>query len=252
MQSLQKILEAFLDFLFPAECTFCKNFLGEERILNFCKNCWGRVELIKDSVCCGCGRPFPSQNVSETAPDFTCENCRKGLYYFDKARAVGKYEGVLKEAIHQFKYEPTRAGRGKPGLGRHLAKFMIQYLPSDLNLNTFDRIIPVPLHENRKRWRGFNQSEILGKFLGQHYQIPLDTHHLYRIKETQPQVELTGRERIKNVRGAFVVQRAEDLEGKKVVLVDDVFTTGSTVNESSRMLKKAGVREILVLTLARA
>lgn len=252
MQSLQKILEAFLDFLFPAECTFCKNFLGEERILNFCKNCWGRVELIKDSVCCGCGRPLPSQNVSETAPDFTCENCRKGLYYFDKARAVGKYEGVLKEAIHQFKYEPTRVGRGKPGLGRHLAKFMIQYLPSDLNLNTFDRIIPVPLHENRKRWRGFNQSEILGKFLGQHYQIPLDTHHLYRIKETQPQVELTGRERIKNVRGAFVVQRAEDLEGKKVVLVDDVFTTGSTVNESSRMLKKAGVREILVLTLARA
>lgn len=252
MQNFQKILEALSDFLFPAECTFCKNFLGEERILNFCKNCWRKVELIEDSVCCCCGKPFPSHNVSETAPGFTCENCRKGLYHFNKARAVGKYQGVLKEAIYQFKYEPTRVGRGKPGLGKHLAKLMIHHLPPDLNLTTFDVIIPVPLHKSRKRWRGFNQSEILGRFLGRHYRIPLDTHHLYRIKETRPQVELTGKERIGNVQGAFKVQRAKDLEGKKVVLVDDVFTTGSTVNESSRILKKVGVREILVLTLARA
>jgi ComF family protein len=248
---LKKILGISLDFLFPAECTFCKQFLGDERFLIFCKGCWEKVELIKDSICSCCGKPFESKNSFESAPNFLCGRCREGFYHFDKARAIGKYEGVLKEAIHQFKYKATWTGKGKPRLGRHLSEWLADHLSSDLKLSSFDLIIPIPLHKNRKRWRGFNQSEVLAKFLGQRYRVPLNTFHLYRGKETRPQIELSGDERTQNVQGAFGIRDAKELEGKKIILVDDVFTTGATVNESSRVLKKAEVKEILVLTLAR-
>lgn len=249
--NFKKVLGAFLDFLFPAECVFCKNFLGEERLLGFCKGCWEKIELITGSLCACCGKPFVSESISETAPEFTCENCRKSLYHFDKARAVGKYQGVLREAIHQFKYSPSQVGMGKPRLGKPLSELLLRHLPPDLKIQSFDLVMPVPLHKNRKAQRGFNQSEILAKFLSRRYQIPLDTSHLYRMKETQPQVGLSGSERAENVKGAFGIQNAINLKGKKVILVDDVWTTGATVNESSRMLKKAEAKEVLVLTLAR-
>jgi len=245
------LFEALLDFLFPAECTFCQNFLGEGRFVSFCKSCWGKIKFIQGSLCTCCGRPFESENVLETAPGFLCGSCRNDLYYFDKARAVGKYEGVLKEAIHQFKYKPTRIGMGKPSLGRHLAELMIHHGTPSLNVGSFDAIMPIPLHKSRQRHRGFNQSEVLARFLGHYYRIPLDVDHLYRVKETRPQTGLSGHERAENVKGAFVIRKAEELKGKKIVLIDDVFTTGATVNEASRVLKEAKAGEVLVLTLAK-
>lgn len=247
----KKVLGALLDFLFPAECVGCKGFLGENRFLGFCKDCWGKIEFVTGSLCFCCGKPFETKSISQMTSNFTCGNCRKGLYYFDKARAIGKYKGVLKEAIHHFKYSPTQVGMGKPGLGKYLSELLLQHLPPDLQISSFDLVIPVPLHKNRKEQRGFNQSEILAKFLSQRYHIPLDTKHLYRIKETRPQIELSSSERAENVKGAFIIRNPRELKGKKIILIDDVFTTGATVNESSRILKKAEVKKVLVLTLTR-
>jgi len=112
-------------------------------------------------------------------------------------------------------------------------------------------IIPVPLHPKRLRWRGFNQSLLLARQVSHLYQLPIDPFVLYRNRETPPQTQLTEEERRKNVRGAFAIASSEALKEKNVLLVDDVYTSGATVNECSRVLVRGGAREVHVLTLAR-
>jgi ComF family protein len=115
-----------------------------------------------------------------------------------------------------------------------------------------DMIVPVPLHPKRLRWRGFNQSVLLARQVSRVQHIPMDPFVLYRGKETPPQTQLTEEERRKNVRGAFSLNPQKPVEGKRVLLVDDVYTSGATVNECSRSLKRGGAKEVYVLTLARA
>jgi competence protein ComFC len=115
-----------------------------------------------------------------------------------------------------------------------------------------DTIVPVPLHPKRLRWRGFNQSVLLARQIGRIYSIPLDCFTLYRSKDTPPQTQLPEEDRRKNMRGAFALTPKASLEDKCFLLVDDVYTSGATVNECSRVLKRGGAREVFVLTLARA
>ena len=115
-----------------------------------------------------------------------------------------------------------------------------------------DLIIPVPLHPKRLRWRGFNQSVLLARQVSREYAIPLDPFVVYRNKETPPQTQLTEDERRKNVRGAFSLNDQKSVKGKRILLIDDVYTSGATVNECSRALKRGGAKEVYVLTLARA
>jgi len=114
-----------------------------------------------------------------------------------------------------------------------------------------DRIIPVPLHPKRLRWRGFNQALILAREVGRLWRLPVDPFILRRSRETPPQTELSEEERTKNVRGAFAVDPRKSVEGESLLLVDDVYTSGATVNECSRALQRAGAKEVHVLTLAR-
>jgi ComF family protein len=116
----------------------------------------------------------------------------------------------------------------------------------------FDVILPVPLHPKRLRWRGFNQSVLLARQISRVYQVPLDCFTLYRTKDTPPQTQLPEEDRRKNMREAFALNPQRPVEGKCVLLVDDVYTSGATVNECSRVLKQGGAEEIYVLTLARA
>jgi ComF family protein len=113
-------------------------------------------------------------------------------------------------------------------------------------------IVPVPLHPKRLRWRGFNQSVLLGRELGRIFDLPLDPFLLQREVETPPQTQLSEEERRRNVRGAFVVNPSNSVENRSILLLDDVYTSGATVNECSRCLKAAGASEVYVLTLARA
>jgi ComF family protein len=162
---------------------------------------------------------------------------------FDQALSIGYFEGALREAIHQFKYRPCRS------LGSPLGDWMsgnIQ-LPQGI-----DVIIPIPLHGSRLYERGFNQALLLADRIGNRFSIPVCYDNLVRTRPTRPQVELSGLDRVKNVAGAFSLVNPDTIKNTSIMLVDDVFTTGATVNECARILKAAGASHVAALTLARA
>jgi competence protein ComFC len=147
--------------------------------------------------------------------------------------------------LQKFKY-----GR-KVSLGKPLGRLMARGCQEFLEASQIDLILPVPLHSKRLRWRGFNQSLLLARQVSRMYEAPVDPFLLYRNRETPPQTQLTEEERRKNVRGAFAINAGRTLKDRRVLLVDDVYTSGATVNECSRVLVRAGAREVYVLTLAR-
>jgi len=162
------------------------------------------------------------------------------------ARAWGAYEGSLQESIHRWKYE------GKTYLTPFFADWMAEGLNRYWEPNSFDLLIPVPLHRQRLRERGFNQALLLVKEISFRTGTPYRKTILQKKKPTIPQVTLSGPEREKGLRGAFHVIGGEELTGKSVLLVDDVYTTGATVNECSKMLRRGGAKRVDVLTLAHA
>ena len=162
------------------------------------------------------------------------------------ARALGAYQGSLQEAIHRWKYE------GKTYLTSFFAKWMTEALNRYWDADSFDLLIPVPLHARRLRERGFNQVLLLVKEISSRTGIPYGKTILQKKKPTLPQVTLSGMERERGVRGAFHVIRREGLMGRSVLLVDDVYTTGATVNECSKVLRRGGAKRVDVLTLAHA
>lgn len=194
-------------------------------------------------VCPSCGRPFASSDALTYSPEHTCGQCRKILPSFDQALSVGQFEGPLREAIHQFKYRPCRS------LGKPLSAWMARNLRL---ISEIDVVMPVPLHRKRLRQRGFNQALLLSYGVGSAFEIPLSVDNLIRSRFTRPQVELSGEERIKNVAGAFAIRRPGEVDGKSVLIVDDVFTSGATMNECAAVLKEGGAARVTALTLARA
>ncbi|MBI1864235.1 MAG: ComF family protein [Nitrospirae bacterium] len=208
-----------------------------------CGACWGKVRWLTGPVCPRCGFAFPSPEALTHSPGHLCGNCRDKEPPFALARAAGAHEGALREAIHLLKY-----GR-KHSLGKKLGRFL---LPSAGALPTPEVVVPVPLHPSRLRHRGFNQSLLLADAVCRRLDVPLDHGALQRVRPTRPQVELTPEERKANIRGAFAVLRPERIEDKRVLLVDDVFTTGATVSECARVLRKAGAQEVVVATLSRS
>lgn len=229
----------FFSLFFPEKCPFCRTLLkiqGEE-IPGLCPACEKDIQWMLPPYCQRCGRPFPKGSTAHL-----CSDCLQQKLFFDWGRAAVLYEGIFAEAIQRFKYQ------GDIHLAHPLGWFW-----NKINLETlsFEAIIPVPLHPARLRERGFNQALLLGKILGKIHNKRVLAKGLRRIKNTVPQVQLDHSERAKNVRGAFAVKDQQEIMDKSVLLVDDVFTTGATVNECARILKKSGAKEVLVLTLAR-
>ena len=236
------------DWLYPPRCRACaERFYGPDAEY-FCANCWRRIQLVGHPMCNFCGRPFPDAS----SDDHTCGVCLARPPYFVQAWSWACYphakaeEHPLRQAVHKFKYG-RKISLGKP-LGRLMARGCREFLK---NCDA-DVIIPVPLHPKRLRWRGFNQAVLLGRQLSRSYGIPIDPFILRRIKETPPQTQLNEEERRRNVRGAFALAPGRSLERKKVLLVDDVYTSGATVNECSRTLMRSGANRVFVVTLAHA
>ncbi len=237
------LIRLLLDFILPTACSHCRSPIGDSLIPFFCATCWSDFSLITGAACPGCGRPFDSPEALTHSPEHVCSACRQKPPVFDQALSIGYFEGSLREAIHQFKYRPCRS------LGKPLALWMVKNIRPH---SSIDCIMPVPLHRERLRHRGFNQSLILAHEIGKAFSIPLSFDNLVRVRPTRPQVDLSGEERIKNVSRAFSLLRPEEIDGKDVVLVDDVFTSGATMNECSLVLKKAGASKVTAVTLARA
>jgi len=228
-------------FFLPPQCPCCERLLEEDQ-QGFCSNCLSEIRWIEPPFCSICGIPFISKEV-ESHPCGACVTHRK---YFTMARAWGAFEGSLQEAIHRWKYE------GKTRLTHFFAEWMVKGLNRYWEPDSLDLLIPVPLYTQRLRERGFNQALLLVKELSRRTGIPYRKTILQKKKPTIPQVNLSGAEREKGLRGAFHIIRNEELLGKSVLLVDDVYTTGATVNECSKVLLRGGAERVDVLTLAHA
>lgn len=242
-------MSALLDLVFPALCPVCERRLGAGRRDPLCGACWAALERIASPCCRVCGLPFgqlaPVEPAGKETAEHLCGRCRRQPPPYDHARSAARYAGVAREAVHAFKFGGRRAMAAP--LGDLLVEAMACLPPRSPDL-----IVPVPLHARRARERGFNQSGLLARRLGQSLRCPVRADLLVRTAHTPPQTELSGEARRLNVRKAFAVRCPSALEGRHVILVDDVFTTGSTAAACARSLKRAGALSVVVLTVARA
>lgn len=236
-----EVLNDVSDIIFPPRCLGCADILHPHRGQLFCPACKEKVKFITGSLCPVCGTTFSDS----PAASHLCGNCMENKTYFSCARAVVSYETIILDAIHQFKYGNNIS------VGARLASFMADFSFPDVDFTGYSLIIPVPLHIKRLRQRGFNQSLILARALAKKWQIPVNFSLLKRHKFTETQTGLHKAERNKNIKGAFEVGDKKIIAGKNVILVDDVYTTGATINECARILTKAGAKKVAVLTLAR-
>lgn len=236
------LLKAFLDILFPPLCHGCKAFLADAGELHLCPRCLAESPLIASPHCTVCGLPF----LTEGGIDHICGGCGDEPTPFAAARAAVLFTGPVRELIHRYKY-----GK-KVRHSRPLALLAARQLGEFAAAGAADLLIPVPLHVRRLRQRGFNQAVLLGEILAKKWRLPLCRDNLRRIRWTEPQINLTAAARRENVRGAFAVSDPGAVRGRRIILVDDVYTTGSTVAECARSLNRAGAEAVFVVTVARA
>jgi ComF family protein len=230
-----------LDFVYPQHCAICKKYLRREE-KDICEACWNSLVTLPDPFC-----PYCKSFVEEG--DTECSFCKSaGKFSEDHkillVRSLGRFDDYYRELIHRFKY-----GKKIP-LGRRLGQRLGETINDDSIFLKFDFLIPVPLHKSRYRERGFNQSDILAEGISKVIGISVLKSVLKRKKNTKNQTNLSREQREENVRGAFVMTEPEMINGKKIILVDDVITTGATLSECARMLKQTGAEKILGMTIA--
>ena len=194
-------------------------------------------------LCDQCGCAFASRNLP--VEKALCAACRRGYFHFDFARSYGRLEDPLQAIIHQFKYGSHSS------LARPLARLIHTLWVQDYQGRAPDMIVPVPLYKARQRERGFNQALLLARHLSRWTQVPLMDRVLVRHRPTAVQAGLSRGQRRRNIQGAFRVVDRAAIRKRAVLLVDDVFTTGATLNECARMLRKQGAHRVDVLTVAR-
>lgn len=241
LASFKSISDAALGFIYPNVCQIC----GDERATageGFVgPGCRQQVRFIKPPFCRRCGLPFSGEL---TAP-FECVNCRDMELHFSSARSAVSARGVVLEVIHRYKYQ--RALWFEP----FLADLLVRQALPELRGQCWHRLVPVPLHPAKKRQREFNQAERLAAHLSAASEIPLDTGIIQRVTATRTQTKLTRQQRAENMRNAFAVRQGRKLNGERILLFDDVFTTGATTDACAKVLRAAGAEEICVWTLAR-
>lgn len=268
------------DFLFPPKCLVCGEFFRPPENINahrisfgeswhdvdlncsggfdasrflglfLCPGCVSGLTAIQPPICHCCGIMFKSRE----GDNHLCGDCIETVKKFNMARAPFIYDQIMLEVIHRYKY------KGKIQLAGALGALLLTAFIKFWDNQQIDCIVPVPLHGKKFRQRGFNQSFLLIKDWMKLWPVLIDTmpspeivrDALKRIRPTAPQIGLGRADRLLNIKGAFVVESNESLENKRVLLVDDVYTTGATVNECARVLLDAGVRSVDILTLARA
>jgi ComF family protein len=237
------LYDAALALVYPQACAVCGSSVEFRQDGVACASCWRRARLFdrNDTLCWKCGL-FTEAPVSEDRREAVrCGECDDDV--FTSARACGFYEGALRASVLELKRQPHVAAR--------LARLLLatqQRAP----LNSANLIIPVPLHPERERERGFNQAVLLASKLARLSQLPLDEHSVVRRVHTERhRAGMDARARRESVAHAFAVRHPKLVAGQRVLLVDDVFTTGATVSACAAALKDAGAKEIFVLTLAR-
>jgi len=238
---LQSTLSTTLGLFYPEVCALCQDepaaaeggFVGTK--------CRQFVQLVRPPFCQRCGLPFQG----DLTTSFECNNCHDMELFFTYARAAAVAKTVVLDAIHHFKYSRAL------WFENFLAGLLLGEAVPVLRGQNWNFIVPVPLHPLKQREREFNQAEFLAGQLSRAARVPLNTKLLRRVKVTVTQTLLRRDQRAVNMRGAFAIRDGVKLNGEKIVLVDDVFTTGATTNDCARALRVAGAGEVCVWTVAR-
>ena len=245
---LKTLLQNVFSVLFPSDCRLCSTPLNNISRIPVCTECLAAIQPTRAPQCVICGDRLDSAQL--LVGDDRCHSCRDFEPEFARAMSFGEYEGGLRGLIHLLKYEgvfPVASG-----LGGMLAKTIEELLPACGD--SVPLIVPVPLHKSKRSDRGFNQAELIAnaavKRLPQ--RLELATGVLVRQRATISQVGLTREQRVENVRDAFRVHDRRRVRGATVIVVDDVMTTGTTLSECARVLKKAGAERVFAVTVARA
>jgi len=244
--------ESLFATLFPADCRLCAAPLIHISRLPVCEECLSAMRPTVGGTCVICGeRLLSPYAVSPDPSEPRCGLCRRLEPPFARASAYGSYDGGLRELIHLLKYEQVRPAAGV--LGRMLAEAITDLEPFFGKAAVL--VLPVPLHAEKLRQRGFNQSELIAraalKLRSAKDRLTLRAGILLRRRPTLSQIGLTRHQRRENLRGAFVVAQREEITGHEILLVDDVFTTGTTVSECARVLRRSGASKVWVATVAR-
>lgn len=234
-------LNAGLGLFYPETCRFCARERAAAREGFVCRRCWTQIRFIRPPFCARCGRPFSGDLTTE----FECANCRGMALHFSSARSAVVAHGLVREAIHRYKY--SRELWFEP----FLADLLIREAKPALLGAHWDFIVPVPLHPLKEREREFNQAERLARHLSRAAKISLNPRLLRRVQPTATQTLLTREQRADNMRGAFAIRNGARLREARIVLVDDVFTTGATTSACAQALRAAGADDVCVWTVAR-
>ncbi|MBN1903127.1 ComF family protein [Candidatus Sumerlaeota bacterium] len=236
-----ELYQDLLDFFFPPLCLSCdERLLPDEEY--YCGICYGDFEYMPRPVCAVCGAPLGSRVIEKD----TCPDCPPKPIYFDLARAPLLYDGPVVPGVIALKFNHRLE------MAEYFSRILFYYIKTEMKDEAFDAIVPVPLHFKRYLKRGYNQAEEMGRFLSKNLGMPLLPEVMKRIRNTPPQTRLEHSRRKKNVAGAFEVFYPDPIKDRHIILLDDVYTTGSTLNAAASALKSAGASKVTALALCRA
>ena len=233
MKEFRNLWNRLLTWLYPDVCPFCGR-LSEEGV---CEVCRKKIRLIREPRCKTCGKPLDRREKEY------CADCLKGRHAFREGRSLFLNRAPVSTAIYAFKYQNRRI------YGRYFGKMLADEFGDFLQKKKVDCIVPVPLHRRRRRVRGYNQAEILALELGRRTGIPVEKNGLLRVKNTKAQKDLDPVSRKQNMKGAFARRKDWTVPGT-VLLVDDIYTTGSTLDEAARTLLSEGAENVYFLTIS--
>lgn len=242
--------DAAASVLFPAPCRLCENLLTRAKLLPICDACLASFQSLPEKVCDVCGRPLAALPAVE-GQHLLCPFCRgagetgKG-FQFDRARSYAAYESVLVRAVVLLKYEQMEP------LAQWFAERLADLVRRQGDTLAADVVVPVPLHRDRERERGYNQADLIARPLARLLRLPYRSVLLVRTRPRPDKLHLSLKERWETVRGAFAARPGSRVDNLRVLLVDDVMTTGATLDACARALRLAGAKSVAGLTVARA
>lgn len=233
MREYRNLWNKILEILYPTVCPFC----GQLSKDGMCEGCRTKVVYVIEPLCKKCGKPIRNEQKEY------CYDCDSHRHIFTEGRSLYVHKSPVPEAVYALKYQNRKI------YASFFARELAEHYGSYLMRKRIDLILPIPLHKRKLRQRGFNQAELVAKELGRLTGITVDTGILKRIKDTGPQKSLNDKERMHNIKGAFSVQEKIG-RGKNILLIDDIYTTGSTMDEAARVLFRAGAENVCFLTIS--
>jgi ComF family protein len=242
---LGEISDAVVSVFFPSGCRICDRLLTSASRVPLCDECLASFERVPNIVCEVCGRPLPGLARKEGGP-LLCPACQNKTYVFDRARSFAFYKDAVVRAILLLKFEQIEP------LGAWFAERLAELVNAESDAMAADVVVPVPLHRERERERGYNQAALLSKPLAKKLRLPHKAVLLMRTRARPDKQLLSLEERWESVRGAFATRPGSRVDNLRVLLIDDVLTTGATLDACARALRDAGAKSVIGLTVARA